>query len=130
MGRPVYSSLGERFDTVSGATRWLSENGYPNASATGISFCARGERSFAYDRAWSFGPEFPDHPETTSAIDFAKKKIARPVVRSDGTWFESAHFAAREMRKTTHSKASSSSIRKACIGVLKTAYGYKWSYDE
>ena len=129
MGKPVVSSLGERFDTVSSASRWLSENGYPNASPSGVSSCARGSRNFAYERAWSFGSNTPKHPDVVDAITFAKNTIAKPVIRSDGVVYESAHLAAREMARQTHPKASSSSIRKACIGVLKTAYGYKWKYE-
>lgn len=128
MAKPVVSSLGEYFVSVSDATRWLTENGHPSASATAISMCCRNIRSFAYGRAWSFGSIAPDHPIITDAVKFASQIISKAVVRSDGEVFISAHEAARIMRQTTHPKASSSSIRKACLIKPKTAYGYTWEY--
>lgn len=128
MAKPVTSSLGESFDAISDGARWLCLNGYENARATAISMCARGLRAFAYDRAWAYGYESPPHPETTDCLTQAKNSILRPVERSDGMRFEGAHAAARYMRPNGFPLISSSSISKACKGVLKTAYGYTWKY--
>ena len=126
--KKVKTSLGEEFSSTAKAESWLRLNGYPKASAKAISAVALGKRNFAYGRAWSYGEEFPIHPKTTNAIEFAKMQIARPVIRSDGVVFESAHFAARCMIETTHPKACSSSIHKACKGKLKLCYGFSWRY--
>ena len=124
----VKTSLGEEFRSTSEAQNWLRKNGYPKATGKAISEVALGRRTFAYGRSWSYEDQFPAHPQITDAIAFAKSMIARPVVRSDGMEFESAHFAARYLANNSHPRASSSSIAKACKGKLKSCYGFTWGF--
>lgn len=128
MGKPIFSSMGDYFNSISAAALWLSDNGHPNAQASGISAVARGQRKFAYGRSWSYDDMFPEHPKITNCVEYASELISKPVKRSDGVIFKSSYFAAQTMAKESNPKISSSSITKACKGILKTAYGYTWEY--
>lgn len=58
-------------------------------------------------------------------ISLKRKKI----INSDGEIFESASFAAREIKKRTGINASQGNISMAAKGIRNEAYGYTWSYD-
>lgn len=49
---PVNTNMGERFESIISAARWLSENGYPKASQSAISKVVGDSARTAYGRNW------------------------------------------------------------------------------
>lgn len=64
----------------------------------------------------------------TGKLVGAKNPVARPVVCVEtGTQFATYTAAASWLRTVGHPKADLSAVRKAAIGVARTAYGYRWA---
>lgn len=59
--KQVYTSLGETFESVSFAERWLRDNGYPKAQKINIFKRVNGGSGTIYGRCWSYDG-IPEHP--------------------------------------------------------------------
>lgn len=65
----------------------------------------------------------------SSALKGANSPRARPVMCVDtGQIFVTSYAAAEYLRNNGKPRAVPSSISQACLGKLKSAYGFKWSH--
>lgn len=126
-GTPVYSSLGESFESITSASVYLMDNGYPKASSSAISTCCHGRAISAYGRAWSFSG-FPIHPEYTGskAKGFYSRVVRAVRVRGKYGEFDSINAAVAWLRLNGHPKASRSAVSSAINGKCRRAYGSEW----
>ena len=130
--KKVYSSLGERFDSVADAVRWLKANGYPNAQAMNICSRARIVSGTIYGRCWSYDG-IPDHPELIGrAASMAASSDLRSITLycSNGMMFKNAKAAKLWLETQGVSCKSPSKMSQCAMGKSKTAYGFRWSHKE
>lgn len=131
IGRKVYSSLGEEFNTIADAAFSMKKMGYLKAAGSQISECCSGNQKTAYGRAWSY-ESVPDHPKFTgfdAIADACRRNYSKKVFCSDGNVFPSASEAARYLRATGQPNASQGFISRSCRDPSCTAYGHRWSYE-
>lgn len=69
------------------------------------------------------------HKNTPEAIEATMRARRRPVIASDGTWYESATAAGRAMQKKNGGATLQGNITSALNGKRKTAHGLSWSYE-
>lgn len=130
--KPVYSSLGERFDSVNSAFLRMKEIGESGGSPGLIYRCARGEGCTAYGRSWSYS-EFPPHPSSfglqrSTKIAALAKGIK--VVSNLGERFENMTIATKYLISIGYKNADSSAIARCIKGNRKYAYDRTWSKDK
>lgn len=128
--KEVYSSLGERFDSITIARDFLRCNGYPTATESNITGCCKGRYSFIYGRCWSY-TEFPEHPDIVDCKAINGKRVtetmSRTVYSSCGKVFPSCSDAQRWLIAKGFAKASIGSISRSSRegGVYLNR---RWSY--
>lgn len=123
--KAVYCSNGNKFKSISDASRWVSENTKYIGNVAKISNCVNGFTKTAYGFIWSFQDTvFPEYisPKHRSATTRGKM-----VVSSCGEIFETCGQAAMYLRSKGLPKATQSAIsRSATYGT--TAYGAHWTF--
>lgn len=118
--KPVISSDGEVFSSVSNAARSLSKKMGTCISQGNISMCANGHRNNAYGRSWSY--------DITITPEFKPTKYQRKKIQNvtNGMVFHSVQDAVKYIEN------KKGSAKNQCISYAareqKTAYGYKWKY--
>lgn len=116
--KPIYSSLGDEYPSLTEAVRGMRSIGYDGAVAGNISMSANGHKEYAYDRVWSYSG-FPDHTNL------------RPIILcSNGMKFESQSRAALWLRGNGWPNARTQNIGACIRGEAKTAYGFSWSKEK
>lgn len=122
---PMETSLGDYFDNLTRAIKWLRENGYPKASHSAIIESLRSPTLKAYGRLWW---RVGEDPKIEMPPDKKEGGKRRAVVRSDGTRYPSLTRAANELHGGKWENPSSGVIHKAIV-TKGTAYGYAWWYE-
>ena len=117
--RIIYSSLGEIFASVNDALESVKTTD-TKASGGNIASAARGERLYAYGRAWSYDG-FPEHPKKSS-------RTSKPIVSSNGEEFVRIKESIEWLRENGYPKASHAAISSCLSGRQKIAYDRSWSY--
>lgn len=118
--KEIYASTGEKFLSVEDAVHFLRGLGYVRASNGSIASAARGERNYAYGRAWSY-KSTPEHP---LSMKYEKPKIES----SKGEVFNKMKDAVAYLREIGYPKASHSAISGCLSGRMGYAYDRTWSY--
>lgn len=116
----VYCSDGNLYESLTCAADAMRLRGFPTASYTRISECAKGNAKKAYGRCWSF-TEVPDPPNPIAWN-------ARPVSDSFGMNFNSSKEACDWLRQNGYPKAADSCIVNCANGKTATAYGRTWRH--
>ena len=119
----VFSSKGEKFNSVADAVRHLRSNGYPSASQGTISRAVK-MGSVSYDRSWSFSGA-PREMGLSSSESWMKA-VSIPVETDCGMSFPSLRAARDWAFSTGWDGASISGISKCLRGKQKTAFGKQW----
>lgn len=126
MQRVVHCSNGMKFQSVTDAAKWVRESGIGNCSASSISRACSREEATAYGFSWWYEGEDIKSPSNT--IEVIRRKVSKPVLRSDGMEFKSAKEAADYMRTQGWNNACASGICRVVRKRGKSAYGYGWEY--
>lgn len=66
---------------------------------------------------------------TPEAIEATMRARRRPVIASDGTWYESATAAGRAMQEKNGGATLQGNITSCLNGKRKTAHGLSWRYE-
>lgn len=127
--RDVFSSLGESFPSISHASKYLRDNGFPKANSACIGNVINGRKISAYGRSWSIVgiPEHPAFVGRASTEKYACDVRSSGVMCSNGMSFRSLRKAAEWLRCNGWPSATHSNISMACRGIYDQCYGYKWS---
>lgn len=118
--RVIYSSAGDKYMSVEDATNHMVLIGYIKAGNGNIAAAARGERNYAYGRAWSYAG-IPPHPKSM-------KYEMPPIETSMGEVFNKIKDAVGYLKNNGYEKASHSAISSCLSGRQKIAYDRSWSY--
>lgn len=130
LGRPIlqYTTAGvfiKKYDSVGQAAIALGVKSPHN-----IDSCCRQKHPSAYGYLWKFEDDPTDIQELVDRFNHTGKGSQRKVEQYDldGNLietFDSCREAARKIGATYHV-----GISACCLGKQKTAYGYKWKYQE
>ena len=118
----VIASDGRIFKSVTEAARVMSDELGVFASQGNISMCARGERSNAYGRTWSYDTsEIPKYIETQYRVKTIK-------IVETGQQFKSTQDATRWVRSWRGVANNQCVTQAARAGSM--AYGFHWTYED
>jgi hypothetical protein len=112
------------FDSAMDALRWVRSTGRKASSAGTIVKACKGQFQKIYGYHWKFAIGSFEKPV------YVNRRFIRPVICLDtGRRFASITDAQSWLISEGHAKAATTALSRACSGVWKQCYGYRWKYD-